>query len=61
MPKLSPEKLNPGHDAAVRRMLAPWPHRRESVDGDRADKPVRKSSKEEPALRAPSSESVVRQ
>ena len=28
MPKLSPEKLNPGRDAAVRRILAAWPQRR---------------------------------
>ena len=61
MPKLSPEKLNPAHDAAVRRMLAAWAQRREPANGDRADKPADKPTKEEQApLKGPSSESLAR-
>ncbi len=62
MPKLSAEKLNPGHDAAVRRMLGAWSRGRESVNGERTDKPAAKPSKDErPQLKAPSSQSLARQ
>jgi hypothetical protein len=61
MPKLSPEKLNPAHDAAVRRMLAGSLQRRGS-DADGAGRSANKPLKgHRPPVKAASSQTHARQ